>query len=82
MHFSNSLTGNVAQTNNFFKNVWHPATKGDLTPLLMTTFGASLAGYVIKELRQKVEGKASPVPSLSDIANPSRRGRSGNILLR
>jgi len=76
--FFKIMNWNVAQTNNFFRHAWQPAMKGDLTPLLMTTLGATLGGYAIRELRQRLAGKESNVPSLSDIA-ASSRGYEGNI---
>ena len=76
--FFKLLSWNVAQTNNFMRFAVKPATEGNLVPLVMTTFGATLGGYVIRELRQKLAGKESAVPSLSDIA-ASSRGFSGNI---
>ena len=75
--FFKLLSWNVAQTNSFLKNQWQPALKGDLVPLVMTVFGASLGGYVIRELRSKLSGKDSNIPSLSNIASSSR-GLEGN----
>lgn len=76
--FFKLLNWNIAQTNNFFKHVWKPATEGNLKPLLMTTFGASLGGLVIKELREKMSGKPGQIPSLAEIASSSR-GVEGNL---
>lgn len=67
----------VAQTNNFMKNVWTPASEGNMKPLLTSVFGAAVGGYMIKELREQMQGKKSGIPSLSEIAN-SDRGLSGN----
>lgn len=69
---------NIAQTNNFMRNVWTPATKGDFGPLLMSALGATLGGVVIKELRERLLAKKSAIPSMIEIAN-SDRGSSGNI---
>ena len=67
----------IAQTNNFMKNVYEPATRGDIKPLLVGVFGAAVGGYLIKELRQDIQGKKNPIPSLSEIA-ASDRGLEGN----
>jgi hypothetical protein len=67
----------IAQTNNFMKEVYEPATRGDIKPLLTGLVGATLGGYLIKELRQDIQGKKSPIPSLSEIA-ASDRGLTGN----
>jgi hypothetical protein len=59
----------VAQTNNFMKDVWTPAVKnGDYVPLINSVFGSLVGGYLIKELRQDISGKKSPIPSLQEIA--------------
>lgn len=68
----------IAQTNNFMRFVFQPATEGNLTPLIMSAFGATMGGYVIKELREKLAGKKSNIPSLSEIA-ASSKGVEGNI---
>lgn len=67
----------IAQTNNFMKDVYEPATRGDIKPLMVGMFGAAIGGYLIKELRQDIQGKKSPIPSLSEIA-ASDRGLQGN----
>jgi len=76
--FFKLMSWNTAQTNSFMKNAWLPATKGDLRPMMMTVFGASIGGYIIKELREKASGRPSPIASLADIA-ASSRGVEGNI---
>ena len=70
----------IAQTNNFMKNVYEPALRGNITPLVMGLFGSVLGGAVIKELREKIQGKKNPIPSLSEISD-SDRGLSGNVPL-
>lgn len=67
----------VAQTNNFMHDVWTPATRGDVTPLIMSVFGAVAGGYIIKTLREDIQGKKSTIPSLTEIAS-SDRGLKGN----
>jgi hypothetical protein len=67
----------VAQTDRFMRDVWTPATKGDLSPLCMTLFGSAVGGYIIKELREKISGKHSPIPSIAEI-QASDRGLKGN----
>lgn len=67
----------VAQTNNFMHNVWTPAAQGNVQPLLTSVFGAAVGGYIIKELREQMQGKKSGIPSLMEIAG-SDRGLSRN----
>jgi hypothetical protein len=67
----------IAQTNNFMKDVYEPATRGDVKPLMIGVFGSAIGGYVIKELRQDIQGKKSPIPSLQEIGS-SEKGLSGN----
>jgi hypothetical protein len=71
----------VAQTDRFMRDVWTPATKGDLTPLVASMFGATLGGYIIKELREQISGKHSPIPSLQEIAASDRqfKGNAGPL---
>lgn len=69
----------IAQTNNFMRDVWTPAVKDrNYKPLVMAMFGGVLGGYVIKELREKLAGKNSGIPSLDEIG-ASSRGLEGNI---
>jgi hypothetical protein len=67
----------IAQTNSFMRDVYEPATRGDVKPLLTGIFGSAIGGYLIKELRQDIQGKKSPIPSLFEIAS-SDRGLQGN----
>jgi len=65
----------VAQTNNFMKDVYTPATRGNYTPLLNSVFGSLVGGYLIKELREKISGRASQIPSLQEVMagdNPNK----------
>lgn len=70
----------VSQTNRFMSDVYTPATKGDFKPLVMNMFGAAIGGYLIKEIREKMQGKTGQIPSLQDIS-ASEKGLQGNILL-
>ena len=70
----------VAQTNNFMHDVWLPAKKGNLTPLVTGLFGSAVGGYIIKELREEIQGKKGQIPSLNEIAS-SEGGLKGNIPL-
>lgn len=71
---------NIAQTNAWARHVWTPATQGNFVPLIMSTLGATLGGYVIKEARQKLSDKKSPIPSLNELVQSSR-GWEGNMPL-
>lgn len=69
---------NIQQTNNFMRNVVNPAVKeGNYMPLIMSTLGTVLGGAVIKSMREKMSGKKSAIPSLSEIGS-SEPGFSGN----
>jgi len=70
----------IAQTNNFMKDVYEPALRGEFEPLIVGALGAAMGGYVIKELREKIQGKRSPIPSLQDI-QASSKGLEGNVPL-
>lgn len=78
--FISLMSWSVAQTNQWIKHVWEPATTGNLQPLIMSTLGAAVGGYVIQQMRQAVTDKKSSIPSLTEIANSSR-GVEGNIPL-
>ena len=67
-----------AQTNSFMRDVYTPALKGDIAPLINAVFGAAIGGYVLKDLRERLAGKHSQIPSLQEIA-ASDRGIKGNI---
>jgi len=67
----------IAQTNNFMKDIYEPATRGDIAPLITGIFGAAIGGYIIKELRQDIQGKKSTIPSLAEIS-ASDKGLEGN----
>jgi hypothetical protein len=68
---------NIAQTNNFMRNVVTPATRGNPVPLLMSTLGI-FGGYVVQRLREDVLNKKSNIPSFTDIAS-SDLGVGGNL---
>jgi hypothetical protein len=67
----------IAQTNNFMKEVYEPATRGDIKPLMVGLFGSAIGGYLIQQLRQDISGKKNPIPSLQEIA-ASDKGIEGN----
>lgn len=69
----------IAQTNNFMRDVWTPAVRDkQYQPLVTAMFGGLLGGYVIKELRERLSGKQTGIPSLTEIG-ASSRGFEGNI---
>src|SRR2546422_609293 len=76
--FFSLMSWNIAQTNRWMRDTWTPATRGDFTPLIMSTLGSITGGYIIKEAREKISDKKSSIPSLSNIVNSSR-GLEGNI---
>jgi len=59
----------VSQTNRFMSDVYTPATRGNLTPLVTSIFGSIVGGYMIKEIREKLQGKKYQLPDLQDIAS-------------
>lgn len=67
----------VSQTNRFISDIYNPATRGELGPLVTSIFGAAIGGYLIKDIREKLQGKKYALPSLEDIQN-SDKGLSGN----
>jgi hypothetical protein len=67
----------VSQTTKFQHDIWEPMKRGNYTPLMTGMFGATIGGYIIKQLREELSGKKSPIPSLTEIAN-SERGLAGN----
>lgn len=67
----------VAQTNNFMHDVYTPARNGDYGPLITSVFGSVIGGYLIKSLREELQGKKGGIPSLTEIASSSR-GMEGN----
>jgi hypothetical protein len=58
----------TAQTNNFMHNFVIPAQRGNYTPLMTAMFGAAAGGYLVKELREALQGKKGQIPSLQEIA--------------
>ena len=66
--FTSLMSWNIAQTNNFMKHVITPAKQGEYRPLIMNTLGALLGGYIIKQGREALSNKKSPIPSFNEIA--------------
>lgn len=58
----------ISQTNRFMSDVYTPATKGNMTPLVNALLGSAVGGYVIRELREKLQGKHGEIPDLKEIA--------------
>lgn len=67
----------IAQTNRFISDVYQPALKGNYTPLITSLFGSAIGGYLIKEIREKIQGKHGQLPSLDEIAS-SEGGLAGH----
>lgn len=77
--FLSLMSWNVTQTNSFWRNVVSSARRdGNYTPLIMSTLGAGLGGYIIKEAREKIANKQAPFPSLEEIVKSS--GGVGNAI--
>lgn len=70
----------ISQTNRFMSDIYRPATQGDYKPLLNGLFGSAIGGYLIKELREALQGKKGQIPSLDEIQSSSK-GLQGNIPL-
>jgi len=58
----------VSQTNNFMHNFVVPAQRGNYAPLMTAMFGATVGGYMVKELREALQGKKGQIPSLQEIS--------------
>lgn len=79
--FVSLMSWNIAQTNRFFKSTITPAVKeGNYAPLITATLGASIGGYILKEAREAINNKKSPIPSLQELA-ASSKGIEGNLPL-
>jgi len=78
--FLSLMSWSTAQTNQWMKHVWEPATRGNIEPLMLSALGATVGGYAIQQLRQMLSDKKSAIPSLNEIAHSSR-GLEGNIPL-
>lgn len=70
----------ISQTNRFMSDVYTPAIKGDVRPLFSALLGASVGGYLIRKMREEMQGKHGNVPDLTEIAS-SEKGLEGNKLL-
>lgn len=70
----------IAQTNRFMSDIYTPMRQGDYKPILSNLFGATVGGYLIKELREKLQGKKGQIPSLEELSS-SEKGVSGNLPL-
>lgn len=71
---------NIEQLNNFGKYVWEPAKKGNLTPLILSTFGAVAGGAIIKQMRESASDKKAYTATFNEIIN-SDKGAEGNLPL-
>lgn len=70
----------ISQTNRFMSDVYTPAIRGDVRPLFSALLGASVGGYLIRKMREEMQGKHGNVPDLTEIAS-SEKGLEGNKLL-
>ena len=67
----------VAQTNRFMSDIYTPATRGNFVPLLNGLLGSAVGGYVIRQLREQLQGKHGNIPDLNELAS-TQSGLSGN----
>lgn len=68
----------ISSTNSWMRNIYTPLTKGNPVPLLMSTLGATLGGYVIKKMREEVSGGTkAPIPDLAEILASDANKRAG-----
>jgi hypothetical protein len=58
----------IAQTNRFFKNIYTPLLNGDPAPFLKGALGSVVTGYMIKKMREELQGKKGAIPSIQEIA--------------
>lgn len=65
--FLSLASWNISQTNAWMRHVFTPAKQGNFKPLIMSTLGAAIGGYIIKEGRELLSDKKSPIPSLTEI---------------
>lgn len=71
---------NIEQLNTFGKHVWEPAKSGNLTPLILSTFGAVAGGAIIKQMRESTSDKKAYTATFNEIIN-SEKGAEGNLPL-
>jgi hypothetical protein len=67
----------ISQTNRFMSDVYTPATKGNFIPLTNALLGSAVGGYIIKQLREELQGKHGNIPDLNEI-QASQKGLQGN----
>lgn len=67
----------IGSTNAWMRNVYGPATKGNLSPLLMSSLGSVLGGYTIKKLREEISNRKTPVPTWDELEASDRNARQG-----
>lgn len=64
----------VAQTGRFMNDIVEPAKSGNYKPLVLSLFGSAIGGAIIKKMREEMQGKEGPIPSLNQIANSGTTG--------
>ncbi len=59
----------ISQTNRFMSDIYTPATKGNFVPLCNALLGSAVGGYLIRQLREELQGKHGNIPDLKEIAS-------------
>ena len=67
----------ISQTNRFMSDVYTPATKGNIVPLVNALMGSIVGGYVIRQLREEVQGKHGNIPDIKEL-QATQGGLAGN----
>jgi hypothetical protein len=67
----------ISTTNSWMRNIYTPATKGNLVPLIMSSVGSVLGGYAIKEMREGLTNRKTPVPTWAELEASDANARQG-----
>jgi hypothetical protein len=64
----------IEKLNNFDKHVVQPATKGNFTPLLMSTLGMFIGGSAVNYIREMMSGRKGKTADWSELKAASEQG--------
>jgi len=67
----------ISTTNSWMRNIYTPATKGNLVPLIMSSVGSVLGGYAIKEMREGLTNRKTPVPTWAELEASDANAHQG-----